>query len=174
MARRRSMVQGRTTAETFAALKLGDELPPVTVVAHNPSTASDNKIHDDAVARQYGFRGGLVPGVVVWAYTTIPINATLGESWLSNGEATVTFVNPAYDGEQVTARATVAAISSDEGVRRISFDVRCENADGQRCSTGSVTASAAASATPPMPLALPDFLDVPPSVVPDPRPELLL
>ena len=168
------MVQGRTTAERFAALNAGDELPSATVVAHNPSTASDNKIHDDAVARQYGFRGGLVPGVVVWAYTTIPLNAALGESWLSNGEATITFVNPAYDGEQVTARATVSDVAEDEGVRRVTFDVRCENADGQRCSTGSASASAAPTAAPPTPLALPDFLDVPPSVVPDPRPELLL
>src|SRR5579883_2869450 len=135
-ARRRSPMQSGDDGNNLTRLRPGDELPPATVTARNPSTASENKIHDNEVARRYGFRGGLVPGVVVYAYTTIPLNAALGESWLSNGEATITFVNPAYDGEQVTARATVSEIAEDEGVRRIAFDVRCENVDGQRCSTG--------------------------------------
>jgi len=33
------------------------------VSAYNTAAASDNKIHDDSVARRFGFRGGLVPGV---------------------------------------------------------------------------------------------------------------
>ena len=36
------------------------------VRAHNIAADSENKIHDDSVARQYGFAGGLVPGVVVY------------------------------------------------------------------------------------------------------------
>ena len=35
------------------------------VKARNPATESENKIHHDDVARQYGFAGGLVPGVTV-------------------------------------------------------------------------------------------------------------
>ena len=35
------------------------------VSAYNTSKQSENKIHDDAVARRYGFSGGLVPGVEV-------------------------------------------------------------------------------------------------------------
>src|ERR1700729_1553486 len=38
------------------------------VSAYNTSKLSENKIHDDAVARKYGFSGGLVPGVDVLAY----------------------------------------------------------------------------------------------------------
>jgi hypothetical protein len=38
------------------------------VRAFNTAVASDNKIHDDAVRQQFGFRGGLVPGVEVYAY----------------------------------------------------------------------------------------------------------
>ena len=39
------------------------------VSAYNTAAASDNKIHDDCVARRFGFRGGLVPGVEkVYAY----------------------------------------------------------------------------------------------------------
>src|SRR3954453_96570 len=38
------------------------------VTAFNTDTASSNRIHDDATARRFGFRGGLVPGVDVYAY----------------------------------------------------------------------------------------------------------
>jgi len=36
------------------------------VSAFNTAVASENKIHDDSIARRFGFRGGLVPGVEVW------------------------------------------------------------------------------------------------------------
>ena len=39
-----------------------------TVAAYNLSAASENKIHDDTVAKKFGFEGGLVPGVEVYAY----------------------------------------------------------------------------------------------------------
>jgi len=42
-----------------------ERLPGYRVKARNTSTSSENKIHDDAVARAYGFRGGLVPGVTL-------------------------------------------------------------------------------------------------------------
>ena len=41
-------------------------------IAYNQATASDNRIHSDEVARQYGFHGGLVPGVTVYAYLVQP------------------------------------------------------------------------------------------------------
>ena len=45
-------------------------LRPYRVEAFNTAKESDNKIHDDAVARRFGFTGGLVPGVDVYAYMT--------------------------------------------------------------------------------------------------------
>ena len=44
-------------------------MQPYRVEAYNTAKQSENKIHDDAVARQYGFSGGLVPGVEVLAYS---------------------------------------------------------------------------------------------------------
>ena len=44
-------------------------LPAYDVRAVNISAASENKIHDDTVARRFGFRGALVRGVEVFAYT---------------------------------------------------------------------------------------------------------
>ena len=52
------------------------ELPPYRVRAKNTSAYSQNKIHDDAVARRLGFKGGLVPGVTIYAYMTHPVVTT--------------------------------------------------------------------------------------------------
>jgi len=71
------------------------------LVAHNTSSQSENRIHDDAVARQYGFRGGLVPGCTVYAYMTHPLVAAHGAAWLERGRATVRFVKPVIDGEEI-------------------------------------------------------------------------
>ena len=69
-----------------------------TIKAYNLSTASENKIHDDTVARKFGFEGGLVPGVEVYAYMMhIPI-ARFGPDWLSRGTADCRFHKPVYDG----------------------------------------------------------------------------
>ena len=45
----------------------GDALPDWKVVARNDATESNNQIHDDRVAQQYGFAGGLVPGITVYS-----------------------------------------------------------------------------------------------------------
>jgi hypothetical protein len=76
------------------------------LTAFNTATASTNKIHDDDVARQYGFRGGLVPGVDVYAYLThLPVREW-GRGWLEDGRISARFVTPVYDGREVTASGT--------------------------------------------------------------------
>jgi MaoC like domain len=97
-----------------------------SVNAFNTATASTNKIHDDTVAREYGFRGGLVPGVDVYAYMThLPV-AEWGRAWLERGAITARFVQPVYDGEQVTVTADadgddlVLEVSGVDGVLRAS------------------------------------------------------
>jgi acyl dehydratase len=71
------------------------------VVARNTATASANKIHDDAVARRYGFAGGLVPGVDVYAYMTHVPTAAWGLDWLERGSMRARFLAPVYEGEEV-------------------------------------------------------------------------
>src|SRR5512136_3063045 len=58
-------------------------LKPTTyrVEAYNLSHASENKIHDDAVAQKLGFVGGLVPGVEVYAYACHPAVERWGRAW---------------------------------------------------------------------------------------------
>ena len=57
-------------------------LPPTRVSAYNTAKASENKIHDDAIAQRFGFRGGLVGGVHVYAYMThLPVQRWGRRGW---------------------------------------------------------------------------------------------
>lgn len=72
-----------------------------SVVAFNTATESTNRIHSDDVARQFGFRGGLVPGVDVYAYLCHPPAEAWGPDWLERGTMRARFHKPVYDGRRV-------------------------------------------------------------------------
>ncbi len=86
---------------------MSEPLPAYRVTARNTSVASENKIHDDAVARRYGFPGGLVPGVTLYAYLTRPLVATLGAAWLQRGTADVRFLRPVVEGEEAAVEGAI-------------------------------------------------------------------
>ena len=92
-----------------------------TVEAYNTATDSTNRMHDDTVAQTYGFRGGLVPGVDVWAYMTQPCVDRWGERFLTGSTMEARFVSPVYDGELVEARldddGSLTVIGPDGTVR---------------------------------------------------------
>lgn len=96
--------------------------------AHNAATASENKIHDDAVARQHGFAGGLVPGITVFGYLTTPVVETWGQAWLERGFMSGRFRQPIYDGEDVTVLGTSEADGS------VALEAR--NSAGDVCAVG--------------------------------------
>ncbi len=75
------------------------------VHARNWATTSTNRIHSDEVAGEYGFRGGLVPGVTTIAYLVPAVVGALGEGWLDSGTLDVRLTSPVYDAEVVTAIA---------------------------------------------------------------------
>ncbi len=66
--------------------------------AYNPVPQSENQIHGDEIARQHGFRGGLVPGVVVSAYLLDPAVRAFGLPALGASYAEVVVHKPLYDG----------------------------------------------------------------------------
>ena len=76
------------------------------VSAYNTAAASDNKIHDNSIARRFGFRGGLVPGVEVYAYMAHMPVARWGRAWLERGCADCRFWKPVYDGALARVTAT--------------------------------------------------------------------
>jgi len=85
--------------------------------AFNTATASTNKIHDDDVARRFGFSGGLVPGVDVYAYLChLPAQAW-DERWLAGGMMAARFRSPVYDGDRVLVTALPEGDDLDLEVR---------------------------------------------------------
>jgi acyl dehydratase len=104
------------------------------VSAYNTSKQSENKIHDDTVARRFGFSGGLVPGVDVMAYMMhLPVEKW-GRAFLERGLIDARFVKPVYDGEI----AELAAVENS-GVLAIEVTSR-----GELCATGSASLPASA------------------------------
>lgn len=102
-------------------------LPPYRVRAVNTAPDSENKIHSDSVAAEYGFRGGLVPGVTVYGYMTVPI-VEHAQNWLERGSMKVRFLEPVYDGDEVVVQATVDGES---------IHVTAERGDGVVCAIGT-------------------------------------
>jgi acyl dehydratase len=117
------------------------------VSAHNTSKQSENKIHDDTVARKYGFSGGLVPGVDVIAYMMHQPIAKWGRAFLERGLIDARFLKPVYDGEIAEVRA-----AEQDGLLTLEVESR-----GELCATGSASLP---SSTPSFTLS--DFKDVTP------------
>jgi acyl dehydratase len=108
---------------------MANRLEPYRVEATNTAKASENKMHDDAVAQKFGFRGGLVPGVDVMAYMMhLPV-AKWGRGFLERGLIEARFVKPVYDGEIVDVTA------EDVGG---GLAIRVESR-GQLCATGAAS-----------------------------------
>ncbi len=119
------------------------------VQAYNTAHSSENKIHDDAVARRLGFSGALVPGVDVYAYMMhLPVERW-GRVFLERGTAECRFINPVYDGEmvEITGREDGGEIAVEAASR------------GKCCATASVRLPADVAAQPALdrfpPVALP-------------------
>ena len=67
------------------------DLPPYHVSAYNTAKSSENKIHDDATAKRFGFKGGLVGGVHVYAYMSHMPVQRWGRAWLERGTGEARF-----------------------------------------------------------------------------------
>ena len=96
------------------------------VVAKNYSESSENRIHSDEIAKKFGFKGALVPGVAVYGHLTHPLVATLGESWLAHSLNTLRLHKPAYDGD----RLTLSIAQQDD-----TNTVNCHNSSGELLAT---------------------------------------
>ncbi len=121
------------------------------VRAHNAATESENRIHADDVARDYGFKGGLVPGVTVYAYMVRPVAERWGLEWVERGTMTARFVHPLYEGDASTVEF------DDTG----GGGIVARNGDGEACGIGQAEWAASAP---------PDVADYPAAPLPHERP----
>ena len=145
---------------SLEALVVGTALPEYRVSAVATSEAWENKIHEDSLARAFGFRGGLVPGGTVYSWMTHPVVASLGGAWLDHGTFSVRFAKPVYFGEEVTVRTSVAAHSRDE----VTIQARVVNAQDEVCATATMGVPLGAL------LPLPDAAAYPAAPLPEERP----
>ena len=120
------------------------------VRAHNAATESENRIHADDVAQQYGFKGGLVPGVTVYAYMVWPAASQWGIQWVEGGAMSARFAQPLYEGDQATITFDGAAITA-------------LNSDGESCATGTASINGGGPA--------PSIDDYPVAALPETRPQ---
>jgi acyl dehydratase len=111
-------------------------LQPYRVSAYNTAKASENKIHDDATARRFGFTGGLVGGVHVYAYMTYLPLAHWGRAWLERGTGDCKFAKPVYEGDiaEITAEVTTVGLALTV------------QSHGELCATGSAALTPAVTA----------------------------
>ena len=120
-------------------------IAPYRVSAYNTSKHSENKMHDDTVAKRYGFAGGLVPGVDVMAYMMhLPV-AKWGRDFLERGLIEARFTKPVYDGE-------LADVTGEESNGVLSIQV---SSRGGLCATGTASLPASVPS-----FSLSDFVDV--------------
>ena len=126
---------------------MSSRLESYRIQAYNTSKQSENKIHDDTVARKFGFSGGLVPGVDVFAYMAhLPVEKW-GRAFLDRGLMDARFVKPVYDGE-------VAELTAKEEGGALLIEVHSK---GGLCATGTASLPASAPA-----FALADYREVAP------------
>jgi hypothetical protein len=129
------------------------------VLAYNYAHDSENKIHDDETAAQYGFKGGLVPGVADYGYLSRATFKAWGKPWLSGGSMQAKFIKPIYHGEMATA---VASADDSDPANQLTLSLL--NPAGVCCAVGSANLHATQQA--------PDIADYPlqPALTPEARP----
>lgn len=131
---------------SFDGLEAGMVLPDFHVSAAMPAEPSENRIHQDDMARQYGFKGGLVPGVIMYAWMTHPVVEALGAAWLERGEFETRFPKPIYYEEPATIRARVAAKTAGS----ITIEVTAHNSVDEVCGTARMSLGSAGVSSPPL------------------------
>ncbi|MGJ5033826.1 hypothetical protein ACQR13_06975 [Bradyrhizobium sp. HKCCYLRH3059] len=129
---------------------MADRIATYAVEAFNTAKQSENKMHDDSVARRFGFAGGLVPGVEVLAYMLHQPVAHWGRAFLERGLIEARFTKPVYDGE-------IAEVRAEEVGDGLSLEVASK---GEICATGSASLPASAPD-----IALAEYREVPAAAV---------
>ena len=79
----------------------------IDCTAHNHEPPFERKregagsIHDDSIAREQGFAGALVPGIVTTAYALPVLYQCWGDDWIDRGSVSARYRRPVFDGDTV-------------------------------------------------------------------------
>lgn len=96
--------------------------------------AAPNSIHNDAVARTVGMRGGTIPGTVHLSHFRPLLTDLFGERWLEAGSISMFYTYATIDREDVRA----VAQSPPDGATDVQLQAWVETQDGKAVCKGTV------------------------------------
>ena len=105
------------------------ELKVTAFLANVDSPDIRNPIHSTQGASEYGYKAALVGGVTVYGWCAPAIIEALGERWLDDGWADISFRKPTYPDDEMTVRV-------EEGTA--SWSLTMSNQKGESCIVGEV------------------------------------
>jgi hypothetical protein len=97
----------------------------------DPDMFERNRIHTNAGAREFGFKGAFVGGVTLYAWCIPTVIDALGGEWLDHGWVNIRFRRPTYPGARIRVRVT----PKDESAAHV-FEAL--QADGEASIVGEV------------------------------------
>jgi len=97
--------------------------------------AQQGSIHDDAVARKLGFRGGTIAGSIHMEQFPPLLLRAFGPRWYESGNLSLYFLNATLDREPVRALVDLPP----QGVTDAQVRLRMEREDGMRVAEGSAS-----------------------------------
>ncbi len=118
------------------------ELPALRIRAINSASTSTGSIHDDAKAREMGYRGGLVPGVTIMGYMSRIMNEHFSSGWIAGSTFHGLIRRPVYEGDEVVVEGSVSGPGGDG---RVAVEIRVLDPTGNVCATAKATCRATQS-----------------------------
>lgn len=103
--------------------------------AINPHASIAGSIHDDAVGRKVGMRGGVVAGIIHFDLYAPVVWKVFGRRWFEQGTVSLFFTYALLHGEEVR----VVMQAPPDGVRDVQVETRLESKDGHTVATGTVS-----------------------------------
>jgi hypothetical protein len=88
----------------------------------DPEMFERNRIHTNAGAQEYGFKGAFVGGVTLYAWCIPTVIDALGDEWLDHGWVNIRFRRPTYPGARVRVRVTAKDDSAARGFEALHDD----------------------------------------------------
>jgi hypothetical protein len=95
--------------------------------------AAPNSIHNDAVAKRIGMRGGTIPGTVHLSWFRPVLSELFGDAWLKRGSISMYYTYATLDGERVRA-----IVDSPERTTDVQVNATIENKDGKTVAKGTL------------------------------------
>jgi hypothetical protein len=116
----------------------------VVTAGFRPRPEHVGSIHDDDAARTYGYRGALVPGIILYGYLSDFVVQSWGLDWVARGSMRSHSRRPVYEGD----RLTIVAQPVREDAAGLSMEAEIKDAEGRVVATGAAALPHADSPVP--------------------------